>query len=140
MEGRQDPSVGTITGLVFGGVFLVILVLCLVVFKKRRKRNRPTVLPVIEPFNLASNPQTATTGNSHANSPAALVRQLHHVLDAVLSLRPASDRPTSGPASSGPASGSMDTPVVSDSHYATPPPVYSTPPPGYRQGRSTSKA
>jgi len=125
VEGNEDarPSTGTIAGCLFGAVFFLILLVLLRWRKQRKNLNRklPPVLPVVEPFTASAVSESRTvvklSRSPSSHSPSALVRQLQHALDTVVSMGQTSDRSES-------AAGVTAHTAGSESQYDTPPPVY----------------
>ncbi|KAJ7184507.1 hypothetical protein C8R46DRAFT_1208700 [Mycena filopes] len=129
VEGEDPPShsrVGTIAGCVFGGIFILVVILALLVYRrKRRNQNRP-VLPVVRPFpqDPLPEPKVMTPPSIPAStdaSTATLVQQLQQVLDTVASLRQTTSEasPTATPVSAVPTYT-----AGSESQYESPPPLY----------------
>ncbi|KAJ7253311.1 hypothetical protein B0H12DRAFT_593544 [Mycena haematopus] len=134
-------NAGTIAGCVFGGIFLIVLVLALLRCRKhRRNRKPPPVLPVIEPFppspaaysgSTTLAPQmTNLSRNPSTNSPSTLIHQLRLALDTAVSMKQSAVSPRS-PQS--PSSGVRTHAVESEDRH-TPPPLYQA------RNNNTSKA
>ncbi|KAJ7494419.1 hypothetical protein B0H11DRAFT_935677 [Mycena galericulata] len=122
VEDKPDADIGTIAGCVFGGILIILLALAFVLFKRRRQQRKSSpVLPVIQPFNVASEPkqQPSPPKNSESpvNSPAMLVHQFQQALDTVVTLRQTSGTPNLDPPPAVYIGESRD-------RYDTPPPVY----------------
>jgi len=125
----SHSNVGTIAGCAFGGIFILVLVLALLMYRRKwRHRKRPPVLPVVQPFPLDPDeplPEPKITTPSGATSTATLVQQLEQPLDTAASLRETIT-------TAGGSAAQAQTPVSaistytggSESGYHTPPPVY----------------
>ncbi|KAF7353825.1 hypothetical protein MVEN_01068100 [Mycena venus] len=128
---NAHASPGTSAGCVFGGIFLVLLVLALLRFRKQQQSKKAApILPVVEPFpqspavasgSTTLRPPTDLSRNPSSVSPSTLVQQLQQVLDTAVSMR----QTTAGERSPQSSSSGILSPVYGlENQYDTPPPIY----------------
>ncbi|KAJ6500739.1 hypothetical protein C8R45DRAFT_79801 [Mycena sanguinolenta] len=138
VEASKKPNTGTIAGCVFGGIFLLILVLALLRCRKRRRSRKPPVLPVIEPFpknpavdsgSTTLAPETTDLSrNPSTHSPSTLIHQLRQALDTAVAM---GRTPASQSSPQSPSSGIRSHAFTSEDPHEPPP---------YQFRSSTSKS